>query len=68
MEESQVRLIQQAAVLQTAKTDAAIQCSNVTDIGGVDDRSFNQSAWEGLEAWGKEHVTSLAVLVDMTVP
>ena len=27
----------------------------VTDIGGVDDRSFNQSAWEGLQAWGKEH-------------
>lgn len=27
----------------------------VTDIGGVDDRSFNQSAWEGLEAWGKEN-------------
>ncbi|MEI5994408.1 BMP family lipoprotein [Candidatus Enterococcus mansonii] len=27
----------------------------ITDIGGVDDRSFNQSAWEGLQAWGKEH-------------
>ena len=27
----------------------------VTDIGGIDDRSFNQSAWEGLQAWGKEH-------------
>ena len=27
----------------------------VTDIGGVDDRSFNQSAWEGLQAFGKEH-------------
>lgn len=27
----------------------------VTDVGGVDDKSFNQSAWEGLEAWGKEH-------------
>lgn len=25
----------------------------VTDIGGVDDRSFNQSAWEGLQEWGK---------------
>ena len=25
----------------------------ITDTGGVDDRSFNQSAWEGLEAWGK---------------
>ena len=23
----------------------------VTDVGGVDDKSFNQSAWEGMEAW-----------------
>lgn len=27
----------------------------ITDIGGVDDKSFNQSAWEGLQAWGEEH-------------
>lgn len=27
----------------------------VTDVGGVDDKSFNQSAWEGLVAWGEEH-------------
>lgn len=27
----------------------------VTDIGGVDDKSFNQSAWEGLKAFGDEH-------------
>ena len=33
------------------KTKAAI----ATDTGGVDDKSFNQSAWEGLQAWGKEH-------------
>lgn len=25
----------------------------VTDTGGIDDKSFNQSAWEGLEAWGE---------------
>lgn len=25
----------------------------VTDVGGVDDKSFNQSAWEGLKAWGE---------------
>nr|MWN20686.1 BMP family ABC transporter substrate-binding protein [Leuconostoc lactis] len=25
----------------------------VTDGGGVDDRSFNQSAWNGLKAYGK---------------
>ena len=27
----------------------------VTDEGGVDDRSFNQSAWEGIEAFGEEN-------------
>ncbi|HLR92736.1 MAG TPA: BMP family protein [Atopostipes sp.] len=27
----------------------------VTDTGGVDDRSFNQSAWEGMQEWAEEH-------------
>lgn len=27
----------------------------VTDTGGVDDRSFNQSAWEGMNDWVEEH-------------
>lgn len=27
----------------------------VTDVGGVDDKSFNQSAWEGMEEWGEEN-------------
>lgn len=27
----------------------------VTDTGGVDDKSFNQSAWEGMQAWGNEN-------------
>ncbi|MGH2140840.1 BMP family ABC transporter substrate-binding protein, partial [Enterococcus faecalis] len=27
----------------------------ITDTGGVDDKSYNQSSWEGLQAWGKEH-------------
>ncbi len=26
----------------------------VTDIGGIDDKSFNQGAWEGIEAYCKE--------------
>ncbi|MGO3781244.1 MAG: BMP family lipoprotein, partial [Enterococcus viikkiensis] len=38
-----------------AKEDAKHSVAIVTDIGGVDDRSFNQSAWEGLQAWGKDH-------------
>ncbi|MDQ0223158.1 BMP family lipoprotein [Streptococcus moroccensis] len=35
--------------------EPAIKAAIVTDVGGVDDRSFNQSAWEGLQAWGEEH-------------
>lgn len=27
----------------------------VTDVGGVDDGSFNESAWNGMKEWGKEH-------------
>lgn len=27
----------------------------VTDLGGVDDKSFNQSAWEGLQAFGADN-------------
>ncbi|MDR1606494.1 MAG: BMP family protein [Streptococcaceae bacterium] len=34
-----------------AKTD--LKVAVVTDTGGVDDKSFNQSAWEGLQKWGK---------------
>ena len=36
---------------EKAKHTAAL----VTDGGSIDDKSFNQSAWEGLEAWGKEN-------------
>lgn len=38
-----------------AGKDAAHSVAIVTDVGGVDDKSFNQSAWEGLTAWGKEN-------------
>ena len=37
------------------KRDAAHSAVIITDTGGVDDKSFNQSSWEGLQAWGKEH-------------
>lgn len=39
-------------------TEEAFSVAMVTDVGGVDDKSFNQSAWEGLEAYGKEHSLS----------
>nr|WP_125703625.1 BMP family protein [Lacticaseibacillus daqingensis] len=37
------------------KTDPKHSVALVTDGGGVDDKSFNQSGWEGLEKWGKKH-------------
>ncbi|MGF3066700.1 BMP family lipoprotein [Facklamia sp. P12945] len=46
-----------AATLPLATVVAQEQISPViiTDVGGVDDKSFNQSAWEGLQAYGEEN-------------
>ncbi|MGI2327173.1 BMP family lipoprotein [Planococcus sp. YIM B11945] len=33
----------------------AFSVAMVTDVGGVDDKSFNQSAWEGLQQFGEEN-------------
>jgi basic membrane protein A len=38
---------------ETEKNDFSV--AMVTDIGGVDDKSFNQSAWTGLEAFGADN-------------
>ncbi|WP_203332669.1 BMP family lipoprotein [Planococcus beigongshangi] len=32
-----------------------ISAAMVTDVGGVDDKSFNQSAWEGLEKFAEDN-------------
>ncbi|MHC9531901.1 BMP family lipoprotein [Dellaglioa sp. BT-FLS60] len=40
-----------SAAGKTTKHSVAL----VTDGGGIDDKSFNQSAWEGLKSWGKEN-------------
>ncbi|HSO58667.1 MAG TPA: BMP family protein [Paenisporosarcina sp.] len=37
----------------TEKNDFSV--AMVTDIGGVDDKSFNQSAWTGLKAFGADN-------------
>ncbi|MCD8510662.1 MAG: BMP family protein [Bacillus sp. (in: Bacteria)] len=37
-----------------ADGDGQFSSKMVTDTGGVDDRSFNQSAWEGLEQFGED--------------
>lgn len=38
-----------------ASEAADFSIAMVTDVGGVDDKSFNQLAWEGIEAFGKEN-------------
>ena len=38
-----------------SSSGSSVKAAIVTDTGGVDDKSFNQSAWEGLQAWGKEN-------------
>lgn len=35
--------------------DDQFSVAMVTDIGGVDDKSFNQSAWKGLQDFGAKH-------------
>ncbi|MGY3766357.1 BMP family lipoprotein [Vagococcus vulneris] len=42
----------QGSVNASEKNESIVM---VTDTNGVDDRSFNQSAWEGMTAWGKEN-------------
>ncbi|MED1469507.1 BMP family protein [Bacillus salipaludis] len=37
------------------KKEKAFTVAMVTDVGGVDDKSFNQSAWQGLQDYGKEN-------------
>lgn len=37
------------------KEKAAFTVGMVTDVGGVDDKSFNQSAWKGLQEFGKDN-------------
>ncbi|MGX7349952.1 BMP family lipoprotein [Dolosicoccus paucivorans] len=42
-------------LVQVAQAEDAASIVMVTDQGGVDDKSFNQSAWEGIQAYGEEH-------------
>ena len=50
---------QQAEGESTAKTDEGSSASGyelalITDVGTIDDKSFNQGSWEGLEKYAKE--------------
>lgn len=40
---------------KSSSSNAKVNVAMVTDLGGIDDRSFNQSAWEGLKAWGEKN-------------
>lgn len=44
-----------ASKSDSSNADTDLKVAMITDTGGVDDKSFNQSAWEGLQAWGKEN-------------
>lgn len=47
-----------AATTDAAKSDASAdgyELALVTDIGTIDDKSFNQGAWEGVEKYAKEN-------------
>lgn len=37
-----------------AATEDTVKVGMVTDVGGVNDKSFNQTSWEGLQALAKE--------------
>ena len=37
------------------ETEDEFTIAMVTDTGGIDDRSFNQSAWEGMKDWAEEN-------------
>ncbi|WP_342472832.1 BMP family protein [Metasolibacillus sp. FSL H7-0170] len=39
----------------TETSTGGISVAMVTDVGGVDDKSFNQSAWEGIQQFGNEN-------------
>jgi len=45
-----------------AKKEAGIKVAMVTDVGGINDQSFNQSAWEGLKRAEKEFAISVGYL------
>jgi basic membrane protein A len=45
-----------------AKSDDTIKIGMVTDVGGVNDNSFNQSAWEGLQMAGEDFGVGVSYL------
>ena len=50
-----VVLVLFALIAATALFAAPIRVGLVTDVGGIDDKSFNQGTWEGIKVFGKEN-------------
>ena len=46
-----------------AKDASDLKIGLVTDVGGVNDGSFNQTAWEGMERAGKDFGVTVNYLV-----
>jgi basic membrane protein A and related proteins len=44
-----------ALIAASAVMAAPIRVGLVTDVGGIDDKSFNQGTWEGVKLFGKEN-------------
>ena len=45
----------QASSQNNAGSSDNFKAVMVSDTGGIDDKSFNQGAWEGLQEWGKNN-------------
>lgn len=43
------------SALENDDSNSDFRIAMVTDQNGIDDRSFNQSAWEGMEDWAQSH-------------
>lgn len=40
---------------KNSASEPKLKVAMITNQTGIDDKSFNQSAWEGLKAWGKDN-------------
>jgi basic membrane protein A and related proteins len=50
-----ILLVLLALIAVSAVVAAPIRVGLVTDVGGIDDKSFNQGTWEGIKVFGKEN-------------
>ena len=46
----------------TVHADEGYELALITDVGTIDDKSFNQGSWEGLEAYAKDNNLTCKIL------